>query len=68
MVIGPSISIRILSILTLITALVTATGGCSMDMLQNLNSPCDWTPESAMHTSLDDTAQPESGWYLSWVL
>lgn len=26
------------------------------------------TEESAMHTSLDDTAQPESGWYLSWVL
>ena len=26
------------------------------------------TAESAMHTSLDDTAQPESGWYLSWVL
>ena len=24
--------------------------------------------ESAMHTSLDDTAQPESGWYLSWTL
>jgi hypothetical protein len=24
------------------------------------------TAESAMHTSLDDTAQPESGWYLSW--
>ena len=26
------------------------------------------TAESAMHTSLDNTAQPESGWYLSWVL
>ena len=26
------------------------------------------TAESAMHTSLDDTAQPECGWYLSWVL
>ena len=26
------------------------------------------TEESAMHTCLDDTAQPESGWYLSWVL
>jgi len=24
--------------------------------------------ESAMHTSLDDTAQPQSGWYLSWNL
>ena len=26
------------------------------------------TAESVMHTSLDDTAQPESGWYLSWSL
>ena len=26
------------------------------------------TEESAMHTSLDDTAQPETGWFLSWVL
>ena len=26
------------------------------------------TEESAMHTCLDDTAQPESGWYLSWCL
>ena len=26
------------------------------------------TEESAMHTCLDNTAQPESGWYLSWVL
>jgi hypothetical protein len=26
------------------------------------------TSESAMHTSLDDTAQPENGWYLSWIL
>jgi len=26
------------------------------------------TEESAMHTSLDDTAQPASGWYLSWIL
>jgi len=26
------------------------------------------TAESAMHTSLDDTAQPETGWFLSWVL
>ena len=26
------------------------------------------TEESAMHTCLDDTAQPESGWYLSWAL
>jgi len=26
------------------------------------------TQESAMHTCLDDTAQPESGWYLSWML
>jgi hypothetical protein len=26
------------------------------------------TEESAMHTSLDNTAQPESGWYLSWML
>jgi hypothetical protein len=26
------------------------------------------TEESAMHTSLDDTAQPESGWYLCWTL
>ena len=26
------------------------------------------TEESAMHTCLDDTAQPESGWYLSWTL
>jgi len=26
------------------------------------------TAESAMHTSLDETAQPESGWYLSWEL
>ena len=26
------------------------------------------TEESAMHTCLDDTAQPESGWYLSWNL
>ena len=25
------------------------------------------TAESAMHTSLDHTAQPDSGWYLSWV-
>ena len=24
--------------------------------------------ESAMHTSLDDTAQPASGWYLCWTL
>ena len=24
--------------------------------------------ESAMHTSLDDTAQPATGWYLSWAL
>ena len=26
------------------------------------------TEESAMHTCLDDTAQPDSGWYLSWTL
>ena len=26
------------------------------------------TAESDMHTCLDDTAQPESGWYLSWML
>ena len=26
------------------------------------------TEESAMHTCLDDTAQPESGWFLSWTL
>jgi hypothetical protein len=26
------------------------------------------TEESAMHTSLDATAQPSSGWYLSWNL
>jgi hypothetical protein len=26
------------------------------------------TEESAMHTSLDDTAQPACGWYLSWIL
>ena len=26
------------------------------------------TEESAMHTSLDESAQPESGWYLSWNL
>jgi hypothetical protein len=26
------------------------------------------TSESAMHTCLDDTAEPECGWYLSWVL
>jgi hypothetical protein len=26
------------------------------------------TEESAMHTSLDDTAQPASGWYLCWTL
>ncbi len=23
--------------------------------------------ESSMHTSLDDTAQPECGWYLAWT-
>ena len=26
------------------------------------------TAESDMHTSLDDTAQPASGWFLSWML
>ena len=26
------------------------------------------TEESAMHSCLDNTAQPESGWYLSWIL
>ncbi len=28
----------------------------------------DTGEESAMHTSLDTTAQPTSGWYLSWNL
>jgi hypothetical protein len=140
-----------LSISIFITAVFSATSGCSMEMLQNLHSPHNWRPEapageevtgaekvlcsteelilawdppysgitsykifyrshesgswilldeipadddpeyilhhgdfgngdydfgvvsvdaetaeSAMHTSLDDTAQPESGWYLSW--
>ena len=140
-----------LSVSIFITVLYAVTTGCSMDMLQDLHSPSDWTPEpapgaeavaekvlcdteeiilawdpphsevagykvfyrshesanwvlldeipcdddpeyilyhcdfgngdfdfgvvavneetaeSAMHTSLDDTAQPDTGWYLSWV-
>jgi hypothetical protein len=42
-----------LSISIFITVLYAATSGCSMDMLQNLPSPRDWTPET--------------GWFLSWV-